>query len=190
MGLILLTLVGALLVGWVLGGRFTALEHLPVRGWPLLAGMLAGVWLGGGATLIGLPTALYWLGLATAAACAFAYCVRNRSVFGLGLVGAGLLLNALVIALNAGMPVSPRAAARAGVDYAETVADPRHVPADDVTLSWLGDTIPVPLPVRPEVVSPGDVLVAAGLGQLVATAMLAAPTSRRGTRSTPRPRSR
>ncbi|MGN6472297.1 MAG: DUF5317 family protein, partial [Mycobacteriales bacterium] len=31
----------------------------------------------------------------------------------------------------------------------------------------LGDVIPLPLPVAPEVVSPGDVLVAAGLGEFI-----------------------
>ena len=174
MGLILLTLVAAALVARLLGGRLSALEHLPLRGWPLLAGTLAALWLGTGAALAGLPAAFHWLGLASAAACTLAYCASNRAVHGTGLVGAGLLLNALVVMLNGGMPVSAYAAARAGVNYVEVVSDPRHVPAGDSThLTPFADVIPVPLPLRPEVSSAGDLLVAAGLAQLLATAMLA-----------------
>jgi hypothetical protein len=52
--------------------------------------------------------------------------------------------------------------------------DPRHVLLDDGTrLAWLADVVPVPLPLVPQVVSPGDVLVAAGLAQLVVVGMLA-----------------
>jgi hypothetical protein len=173
MGLILLTLVCAVGVAWLLGGRLSALEQLPLRGWPLLAGMVGGLWIGTGAALAGLPTAVHWLALTAAAGCALAYCARNRTVHGTGLVGAGLLLNALVVMVNDGMPVSAVAAARAGTGYTEALADPRHVPSDaDTALGYLGDVIPVPLPLRPEVISLGDMLVAAGLAQLLATAML------------------
>jgi hypothetical protein len=172
-GLILLTLVGAGVVARVLGGRLSALEHLPLRGWPLLAGTLAALWLGTGAALAGLPAPLHWLGLATAAACTLAYCATNRAVHGTGLVGAGLLLNALVVMLNGGMPVSVHAADRAGLSHAEAIADPRHVPAGDNThLAAFADVVPVPIPLHPEVASAGDLLVAAGLAQLLATAML------------------
>ena len=52
-------------------------------------------------------------------------------------------------------------------------SDARHEIAGIGTrLRWLGDIVPVPLPVRPEVVSPGDVLVAAGLAELVVLGML------------------
>ena len=182
MGLIVLTLACAVGVAKLAGGRLSALEQLPLRGWPLLAGMLGGLWLGTGAALAGLPLPLHWLALTAAAGCALAYCLRNRAVHGTGLVGAGLLLNALVVMLNGGMPVSAPAAARAGTSYVEAVADPRHVPDGPQTaLGFLADVVPVPLPVRPEVVSVGDVLVAAGLAQLLVTAVL------RGTRSERRP---
>ena len=49
----------------------------------------------------------------------------------------------------------------------------------------LGDVVPVALPLRPQVVSPGDVLVAAGVGLLLVTAGRAgAQTPRRAERST------
>jgi uncharacterized protein DUF5317 len=172
-GLIVLTLVVAGVVARLLGGRLSALEHLPLRGWPLLAGTVAALWVGTGAALAGLPGALHWLGLAAAAGCTLAYCASNRIVHGTGLVGAGLLLNALVVMLNGGMPVSEHAARRAGVSYVQAIADPRHVPARDSThLAAFADVIPVPIPFRPEVASAGDLLVAAGLAQLLATAML------------------
>jgi hypothetical protein len=171
-GLILLTLAVTGALARLLGGRLAAFERLPLRGWPLLAGSVAALWVGTGAALAGLPSALHWLGLAAAAGCTLAYCARNRVVHGTGLVGAGLLLNALVVMLNSGMPVSAHAAARAGVSYQEATADPRHVRTDGSGLEAFGDVIPVPLPLRPEVVSAGDLLVAAGLAQLLATAML------------------
>ena len=51
--------------------------------------------------------------------------------------------------------------------------DSRHdVAGDSTRLPLLGDVVPVLLPLRPEVVSPGDVLVASGLAQLVVVGML------------------
>jgi hypothetical protein len=92
-----------------------------------------------------------------------------------GLVALGLGANALVVALNGAMPVSATAAARAQVALDDVAAglDSRHEVADGSTrLALLGDVVPVLLPLRPEVVSPGDVLVASGLGQLVVVGML------------------
>ena len=93
----------------------------------------------------------------------------NWKVAGVPLVAAGLLLNGVVVALNFAMPVSVSAAARAGLTPAELrlADDPFHEQSGAHTrLSRLGDTIPVALPWRPQVVSPGDVLVAAGVALL------------------------
>jgi hypothetical protein len=93
----------------------------------------------------------------------------NWQVAGVPLVAAGLLLNGVVVALNFAMPVSTTAAARAGLAPAELRLgdDPFHEGAGPHTrLANLGDTIPVALPWRPQVVSPGDVLVAAGVALL------------------------
>lgn len=174
MGLVLVTLVLAVLVGWVLGGRLRYLERLPYRSLSLLVGALAAMLGGTLLALAGLPARpTQGAGLALAAVLTLLFCVRSRAVPGLGLVSVGLLLNAVVILANAGMPVSRGAALRAGLDPAAAVADARHQPEDGQTrLRPLGDVIPVPLPVRPEVASLGDLLGAAGMAQLVVTAML------------------
>ena len=94
-----------------------------------------------------------------------------------GLVALGLLANALVVSLNGAMPVAGSAAGRAGVSTQDllTGADPRHVLIGDRTrLRALSDVLPAPWPVVPEVLSPGDVMIAAGLGQLVLLGMLGA----------------
>jgi Family of unknown function (DUF5317) len=191
MGLVLTTVVLAVVAGRLAGGRLRALQRLPYRGFALLWGAVGALGAGVALALAGVPARAAERGApAVAAALVAAFCLRSRAVPGLGLLGAGLLLNAAVVLGNGGMPVSAYAAARAGVDPVAATADARHLPAGAGTLlPWLGDVIPVPLPVRPEVVSVGDMLGAAGLGQLVLTAMLAGRATRRGTRRawSPRP---
>jgi hypothetical protein len=97
---------------------------------------------------------------------------RNWQVAGVPLVAAGLLLNGVVVAVNLAMPVSVTAAAQAGLTPGSLHLrdDPFHERAGPRTrLADLGDTIPVALPWRPQVVSPGDVLVAAGVALLLVT---------------------
>jgi len=98
------------------------------------------------------------------------FVVGNRHVAGTPLIGAGLLLNVLVVATNGAMPVSLSAASDAGLSRADLglARDAMREPVDDRTrLPLLGDVVPVSLPWRPQVVSPGDVLVAAGVGLLL-----------------------
>jgi hypothetical protein len=184
MGLVLLTVGLAAGAGRLAGGRLRALDRLPYRGLGLLGWAVGTLAAGVALAATGLPArAAEGVALAGAAGLVAAFCLRSRAVPGLGLVGAGLLLNAAVVLGNGGMPVSAYAAVRAGVDPVEASADARHLPAAAGTaLPWLGDVIPVPLPVRPEVVSAGDLLGAAGLGQLVLTAMMSGRATRRGTR--------
>jgi hypothetical protein len=98
------------------------------------------------------------------------FLVGNHRLAGVPLIALGLLLNALVIGANAAMPVSLAAASRAGVEAAalDLADDPMREPVTRGTrLSWLGDVVPVAVPWRPQVVSPGDVLVAAGVGLML-----------------------
>lgn len=161
----------ALLAGLGCGGRLAALERVPLRGWPLLAGAAVAQLLGVVLGVLGAPPGpAYAAGLGASAALVAAFLAANRDLAGTGLIALGLGLNAVVIAANGAMPVSAPAAVRAGVG-ADAVADRRHEPATNHTrLALLGDIVPAPLPVRPEVISPGDVGVAAGLAQLAFTA--------------------
>jgi hypothetical protein len=120
----------------------------------------------------------YIAGLAASAACGLVFCLRNVHLAGVPLVTIGLALNALVVGLNSAMPVSIFAASRANVGLTSVANgdDPRHTIAGyGSTWRALGDVIPVPLPVLPEVISPGDVLIAAGLAEFVVVAMTRRP---------------
>jgi hypothetical protein len=100
----------------------------------------------------------------------------------------GLGLNAMVISLNGGrMPIAPDALARLsrGIDLAGTVTglDARHVIAGPGTrLAVLGDTIAVSVGRVGVIASPGDLLMALGLGGFVQGQM-------GGARAGPPPRS-
>lgn len=176
MTLVLLVTLLAIGVGLLLGGRLAGIAQLPLHHRELLALALlvhVGAWWLGSITGIG-----YAIGVTAAALLAGLFCVRNLTVSGVPLMTAGLVLNFLVVAANGAMPVSLAAAQRAGLDIGGLLSgtSPRHELATDRTaLSWLGDVIPVALPWRAEVVSIGDVLLAAGLALLIVTAMRATP---------------
>lgn len=184
MSLVVVVLLCAGVVGLLAGGAFDRLGRLELRSRGLVVAALAVQLLG---ALLGGPA--HVVGLLASAALVVAFLSRNRSVAGAGLVVLGLLANAVVVLANGAMPVSLPAAERAGAPVEQLLAgvDPRHELAGTGTrLRVLGDVVPVPLPLRPEVVSPGDVLVAAGLGQLVVAGMLdggAAGTRRRRQRT-------
>jgi hypothetical protein len=162
-------LLVAVVAGWLTGGSLDRLGSLPLRSrrlvWSAFAAQAVGAIVGG---------PVYAVGLAVSAVLVAWFLLRNRGIRGTGLVALGLLSNALVVGLNGAMPVSLDAAGRAGTTTQHILAgdDPRHELADrDTRLREIGDIIPVPAPWRPEVVSPGDVLVAAGLAQLVLLGM-------------------
>jgi Family of unknown function (DUF5317) len=178
--LVLLLTLLAVGVGLLLGGRLAGIAHLQLQHREVLALALVvqlTAWALGSISAVG-----YALGVTVAALAAGLFCVRNLTVPGVPLMTLGLALNFLVVAANGAMPVSLAAAQRAGVDVTELLAgaSPRHEVATDRTvLEGLGDIIPVALPGRPEVVSVGDVLLAAGLALLVVTAMRSAPRAKR-----------
>ncbi|MDQ1697000.1 MAG: hypothetical protein QOJ03_2353 [Frankiaceae bacterium] len=176
-GLALVALVGAVAVGYALGGDWSSMTSLRLR-WRRL--VVAAVLAQAGGSIVGIlgvadPRRAYVVALAVSAGCAAVFCARNLRVAGVPLLTLGLISNAVVVAANGAMPVSIVAALHAGVPIVDIAAgrDDRHEIAG-VGTTWrsMGDIIPVPLPVRPEVVSPGDVLVAAGLAELIAVGML------------------
>jgi Family of unknown function (DUF5317) len=174
MALALILLVGAAVLARATGGSWDAFGAQPFKGLRLVVIAVAAQLIGSGLARASGLHGFYPTGLALSALAALAFCVRNVRLPGVPLVALGLLSNALVVAVNGAMPVSVAAAARANVPIAAIAdgADPRHSIAERGTaLRELGDDIPLPVPWRPEVVSPGDALIAAGLGEFVLLGM-------------------
>ena len=168
MGLILTCGALALLVALARGGTLGALTRRRLRSVGLLAASLAAQL---AAAVVARPDGRgYAVALGVGGLLAAAFVARNVRVPGMALVGTGLVLNAVVVGLNGAMPVSVAAAQAAGLaeERLALAGDPRHEPLTAATRwGWLGDVVPVPSPVRREVVSPGDVAVALGLGWFV-----------------------
>jgi len=167
MTLVLLALAAGVVAGYARGGGLARLATgRPRRGRLLVSAIglhapgVLGSWLW--EPLLGLLVGLSWALLGY-------YAWVNRHINGASLIAAGLFANAAVMLANGAMPVSTDAAIRAGADPAAIVSAGQHEPAgDDTRLPWLGKAVPVAFPPRPEVVTPGDVGVAAGLGLVVA----------------------
>lgn len=183
MVLVAVVLVLAAAAGLLTGGSLGRLGLLPLRRLRLVRSAalayVAGVLLGS----VWAPAQVAALVVTAALAGAFVW--LNRGVPGLPLVGLGLAANALVVLVNAAMPVSLQAAERAGIDTASTsvASPPRHEVLDASTrLPWLADVVPLALPGQPQVVSPGDVAVAAGAGLTLYAGLTGRPHLRRRSR--------
>jgi hypothetical protein len=99
----------------------------------------------------------------------------NRREPGIAMLGVGLLLNFVVILANGGMPVfieAVQAVKATAASIPITAGDFIHVLGTAATrLPWLADVVPLPGPswIR-AVVSPGDLLLFAGIVAFVAMA--------------------
>ena len=183
MTVILVVILVACLVGVARGGSFHTLSMLHLRAWPLVfAAVLAQA-----AGAFSRSGVAYVLGMVVSAALVTVFVVRNRALPGMALVALGFVLNALVVTANGAMPVSQEAADRVGFSTVRLYqhVDAKHEIVDSETrLEPLADVIPVPLPGPlsrgSNVVSAGDVVLAAGIGVLVVNAMV-----RRQTRHEP-----
>jgi hypothetical protein len=176
MRLILTTLIVAVSIGYLGGGRLVGLAGLELR-WAWLA--LAGValqfvpWNGlpGVATLLLSFAALITFGLAN---------VRRP---GFALIVIGLALNLTVIAVNRGMPVTRDALVSSGQasTLASLVADggnKHHLAGATDELVVLGDWIGVGSPIR-QAISVGDLFVNIGAGWFIVIAMRGARRTER-----------
>lgn len=184
---IILVLLGAVTIGLIRGGSFDRLSQLPMRhGWLVVAAAVLTA-LGANGGRLGLPGQVTYVGCtAIAATFVVLFVASNRSLVGVPLVALGFALNAAVILANGAMPVSRQAADYAGVSIDRLLAgdDARHeLMTDGTRLRLLADVIAVPLPgplsTGSNVVSAGDVVLAAGIGQLVADGMLGCGVRRR-----------
>lgn len=163
-----IVIFSALAIAVMRGGRLVNLGDIELRAWWLLFIALilqaATAWLpdadwseGAGIAMVLFSFALLMI-----------LVVLNRKARGMWLLGLGVLMNFIVIALNGGMPVL---AGAAEVASGFTVADPdlsgtfKHVPLDeDSRLTFFADVIPLRLLGIGEVISLGDVFLALGLG--------------------------
>jgi hypothetical protein len=170
------SVAAAIVVGWIRGGALGALAEVRVRWWGVpLAGagvhLLLRLW-HGLAPLRGLE-----MGASIALYVALgAFLALNRALPGALLALVGIAANFAATLWGGGrMPVWTATLARLSATrvhlllagrLASHVAMPR--PAG---LGWLGDIFAVPPPLRPDVVSPGDLFLAAGLAVFVALSM-------------------
>lgn len=104
----------------------------------------------------------------------------NRQLPGIGLIGAGVVLNLMGIAANGGyMPVDPEAAIYAGrgmVYEGSAVVNNSLASDQNVRLWLLTDIFPVPAGIPfATVYSLGDILLTTGVGMLCYRTMLARP---------------
>lgn len=166
MTLVIIALLTGAVIGFARGGGLARLAALrPVRNRLVLTGL--GVY-AGGVMLAWLwsPALAVFAGLAMLVWAFYAW--LNRPIQGALLIATGFVANALVLILNGAIPVSLDAVARAGADVTEALSAELNEPADaGTTLAWLGKSVPVAFPPRPEVVSPGDLAIAAGLAVVV-----------------------
>jgi hypothetical protein len=154
----------------VLSGGAGQLAHLRIRGTRLL--IIAACFQLAPQFLAPTSEFVQSTGWATSLALVAACLIRNARLAGVPLITTGLLANVLVIVANGGMPVSADVAARAGISAARLnlAADPLREPLTGTTnLPALGDVVPVAFPWQPQVVSPGDVLVASGVALMIIT---------------------
>lgn len=159
----LVTLVIAVIAAGVAvarGGSLRSLAETQFAWVPLLVAALVLQLLGDFLLAGGTPViVLTFLAVAT-------FLFLNLRLPGMLIAALGMTLNLVVIGLNGAMPVSPWAVDVAGGQVTPADTGTKHEIADeDTILAPLGDTIPVPR--TGYVLSPGDVLVAAGIGLLV-----------------------
>jgi hypothetical protein len=166
-----------LALGLLFRGRLANLRYLHLQHtWAVLVGvglqmaLLLPFWPESRGLMIGIPVVGSYVLL-------LVFLASNLRVPGLGLVGVGLAMNLLVIVANGGqMPIAPETLIAAGRQEAaigsRTPSGKGIVLSPDSTrLGILSDTLVLPLPGRPKIVSIGDVLVFVGLALAVQAAL-------------------
>jgi hypothetical protein len=166
--LIFITIAAAMIVGLLAGGSFRYFPSIPLGWWSLaIAGIVLQI----------LPLsgdAGFWA-LAISFALLLIFALLNLRAPGFILIFTGLLLNAVVIVGNHGMPVAREALVRAGQestlsDLRENGGSKHHLADDRTVLLALGDSIVVPRPLG-VAVSVGDLCVYLGVAWCFAASL-------------------
>jgi len=163
-----LVIFASLAIAVLRGGRLVNLGDIELRAWWLLflaLGLQVGTrWL---------PDQSWsdWLGVVMVLVSFVLLMVMvllNRSKPGMWIVGLGVLMNFIVIAVNGGMPVLAGAAEVASgftVSQPDLTGSFKHILLDETSrLTFFADVIPLRLAGIGEVISLGDVFLAMGLG--------------------------
>ncbi len=179
-----MALAFAVLLGWLVGGSLRNLMHLPLRhfewitaGFALQAALLV-------APTVGWTPVMRWcFPLHILSYLLLLYALYgNRRLPGVMLLSVGVLANFAVIVLNRGMPVCAEALIAADRAYVIPALESgnylmHRLMTEDVTFALLADYIVLPSwRAGGTVVSPGDLLMVAGMVWLVVRAMSGAVT--------------
>lgn len=170
MTLVLLAAVTAIVLAAAFGGRPSTFIRPTLHRFGLLGIVLVALL----TSALAKSRGVYAGWLVVAALALVWFTLRNRDRPGVGLAITGIALNVVVIMVNAGMPVSLAAVERAGVPLTRVPLDTDPLRMELTTetfLPWLGEAVPLALPIRPAVVSPGDLLLAAGMALFLFTGL-------------------
>ena len=174
MKLMLVTLALTVGAGYLLGGRLSNLAGLRIRWAPLAV-------IGFAMQLINPPGRWPLAMLLGSFVLLSVFTIANRRTPGFGLILIGVALNFLVIAANAGMPVSASALRASGQE--ETVGDltdradayvKHHLAGPEDRVLVLGDVIGLPPPVG-QAISVGDIFTYGGVAVVIAAGMRRKP---------------
>lgn len=177
---LLISIPLGILVGWMRGGRLRNLEHLPIRGLPLLIIPCLLEYAGG---FLSIAKLLPQWGLVSLILAAYTMLIlaiwMNRRIAGLGVLAFGFVMNLLVVTVNGfRMPLSGSAAARAGLEPS-TLPGSFKLIGEHTAFPFLADLIPIPAYAfhPPEVMSAGDVLVMVGVFLVIQAGMCASKSN-------------
>jgi len=174
--ILLFTIALSILIAIARGGRIQSLGRISFRyGWIVLLALGVQIalvyWPGGGERWA------RWIMMATYIALG-AVAIVNRRLPGMVWVGAGLALNALVMAINGGyMPIAPQVLKRVGLEHLAqggliVGSKDKVLSHGEARLWFLGDVFATRAPF-PSVFSAGDCLLAIGFFWLFQKAVLA-----------------